>query len=194
MESELNRQEIPVNYLKKSVYGTQLIILVFAILCITFFIGPEKFIDDLHLFKSYKTYLYGFGAGFSLVLFNILLNYTIPERLLDDGGFNKRFFTSLSVPEMTILCIIIALSEELFFRGFIQAKFGLIIASIVFALVHFRYVKKPILLTIVLIESFFLGYLYLKTNNIVIVFIAHFILDYVLGMYMKLSLESEDKE
>ncbi len=194
MESELNQREIPVNYLKKSVYGTQLIILVIAILCIAFFIGTEKFIDDLHLFKSYKTYLYGFGAGFSLVLFNILLNYMIPERLLDDGGFNKRFFTSLSVPEMTILCILIALSEELFFRGFIQAKFGLIIASVVFALVHFRYVKKPILLTIVLIESFFLGYLYLETNNIAIVFIAHFILDYVLGMYMKLSLESEDKE
>ncbi|QKE71793.1 CPBP family intramembrane metalloprotease [Arthrobacter citreus] len=194
MERELNNQEIPVNYLKKSVYSTQLVILVISIICIAIFIGTNKFINDLHFYKNYQTYLYGFGAGFGLVIFNILLNFVIPERLLDDGGFNKRFFSSLSIPEMTVLCILIALSEELLFRGFIQAKFGLIIASVVFALVHFRYVKKPILLTVVLIESFFLGYLYLRTNNIIIVFIAHFLLDYVLGMYMKLSLESEEKE
>ncbi|PEJ53744.1 MULTISPECIES: CPBP family intramembrane glutamic endopeptidase [unclassified Bacillus (in: firmicutes)] len=194
MERELNNQEIPVNYLKKSVYSTQLVILAISIICIAIFIGTGKFINDLHFYKNYQTYLYGFGAGVGLVIFNILLNFVIPERLLDDGGFNKRFFSSLSIPEMTVLCILIALSEELLFRGFIQAKFGLIIASVVFALVHFRYVKKPILLTVVLIESFFLGYLYLRTNNIIIVFLAHFILDYVLGMYMKLSLESEEKE
>ncbi|WP_088069250.1 CPBP family intramembrane glutamic endopeptidase [Gottfriedia luciferensis] len=193
MESELNRKEISINNLKKSVYGTQLIILVIAIFCIVFFIGIDQFMNNLSELKNYRTYLYGFGAGFSLVLFNILLNYTIPERLLDDGGFNKRFFTSLSIFEMTLLCILIALSEELFFRGFFQAKFGLVIASIIFALVHFRYVKKPILFIIVLIESFFIGYLFMRTNNIIVVFIAHFILDYVLGMYMKLSLESEEE-
>lgn len=193
MENQLNRQHITIKHLKKSVYGTQLIILLIAIICIAFFIGLNNFKENILSNTLTETLLYGFGGGIALVVFNIFLNYIIPERYLDDGGFNKRFFTSLNIFEMSLLCILIALSEELFFRGFIQAKFGIYIASIIFAFVHFRYVKKPILLMIVLLESFFIGYLYLKTNNIIVVFIAHFILDYVLGMYMKFSLESEDE-
>jgi len=194
MENELNRQNLPISQLKKSVYGTQLIILLIAILCIGFFLGFSQFRNELLAFNHLKTYIWGLVGGIVLVVFNILLNYTIPERFLDDGGFNKKFFTSLTIFEMTILCVLIALSEELFFRGFIQTKFGIVIASIIFALVHFRYVKKPILLIVVLLESFFLGYLFMKTDNLVVVFITHFILDYVLGMYMKLSLESEEEK
>lgn len=194
MENELSRQNLSIKNLKKSVYGTQLIILLIAIICIGFFIGFDDFIQKQSSFLSLETFLFGVGGGILLVLFNVLLNYTVPERFLDDGGFNKKFFTSLSVFEMTILCVLIALSEEIFFRGFVQTKFGIILASIIFALVHFRYVKKPVLFVIVLLESFFIGYLYLITKNILVVFITHFILDYVLGLYMKFSLESEEEK
>lgn len=194
MENEFNQTKGISKHLKRSVYGTQFIILVIALICIWFFIGYSNFTMNHISLNSHDIVFYGIGGGLLLIIFNILLNVLIPERLLDDGGFNKQFFSSLSLIEISFLCILISLSEELMFRGFLQTKFGIIIASIIFALVHFRYVKKIVLLTVVLLESFFLGYLYLITANLIVVIVTHFILDYVLGLYMKFSMEREENE
>ncbi|MEK1830639.1 CPBP family intramembrane glutamic endopeptidase [Priestia megaterium] len=70
----------------------------------------------------------------------------VPEHLYDDGGINERLFANRSVPHLILICIIVACSEEILFRGVIQVQFGLFWASIVFALVHIRYLKKWFLL------------------------------------------------
>src|SRR5699024_11474282 len=55
---------------------------------------------------------------------------------------------------------------ELLFRGVLQTTFGYIPASVIFALVHVRYLSKPVLLISVLLISFFIGYLFEVTGNL----------------------------
>ncbi|UTW69753.1 CPBP family intramembrane metalloprotease [Anaerobacillus sp. HL2] len=75
----------------------------------------------------------------------------------------------------------IAFAEELLFRGVIQTQFGIIPASILFAIIHFRYLRKPILFIITVSLSFFLGWLYLVTENLLVPIFTHFVIDFGLG-------------
>jgi len=179
--------EISINQLKKSVFLSQFIIFVVALLSIYFFIGFNKMYSQFISLNIVELALYGFGSGLILVILNIGMNYVLPEETFDDGGFNKLFFTSLSYSEILLFCLFIAVSEELLFRGVIQTKFGILISTIIFTLVHFRYLKKFILFFVVLIESFVLGYLFLKTQNLLVVIVSHFLLDAILGTYLKYS-------
>jgi membrane protease YdiL (CAAX protease family) len=54
---------------------------------------------------------------------------------------------------------------------------GYVAASLLFALIHFRYVKKPLLLATVLLFSFCLGWLYIRTGSLAAPVIAHFIIN-----------------
>ncbi|MBP0724235.1 CPBP family intramembrane metalloprotease [Bacillus sp. RG28] len=178
---------ISINQLKKSVLLSQIIILIVALLSVYFFIGFNKMYSQFISLNVVELAVYGFGSGLLLVILNIGLNYVLPEESFDDGGFNKLFFSSLSYSEILLFCLLIAVSEELLFRGVIQTKFGIMISTIVFTLVHFRYLKKFILFFVVLIESFVLGYLFLKTQNLLVVILSHFLLDAILGSYLKYS-------
>jgi membrane protease YdiL (CAAX protease family) len=190
MDEINNSTYITSKQLKKSVYLTQIFILVIALLCNYFFIGFKMFKQLINL-NLVEIAVYGLGSGLCLVLLNIALNNVLPEDSLDDGGFNKLFFTSLSYLEIAIVCLLISISEELLFRGFIQTKFGIVISSILFTLVHFRYLKKFILFFVVFLESFILGYLFFITQNLLVVITSHFFLDFILGTYMKYSEQKE---
>jgi len=193
MDEFSNSSNISINQLKKSVFLSQIIILFVALLSIYFFIGFNRMYSQFINLDGIELTLYGIGSGLILVFINIGLNYVLPEETLDDGGFNKLFFTSLSYFEILLFCLLIAVSEELLFRGVIQTKFGIFISTIIFTLVHFRYLKKFILFFVVLIESFILGYLFLKTQNLLVVILSHFLLDAILGAYMKYSqLDKQD--
>lgn len=76
----------------------------------------------------------------------------------------------------------IAIAEELLFRGVLQTVFGFFSASVIFILVHFRYLNKPVLLISVIVTSFLLGFLYEATGNLYTVIVTHFIVDFLLGM------------
>lgn len=129
--------------------------------------------------------LYGLVPAVILVVLEIILSYFIDPRHIDDGGINERIFKSLNFKEIFFICIFIAVSEELLFRGVIQTTFGYIPASIIFALVHVRYLSKPVLLVSVLLISFFIGYLFEMTGNLNVTILAHFTVDFVLGIIIR---------
>lgn len=81
----------------------------------------------------------------------------------------------------------IAFSEELLFRGVIQTHFGLFVASTVFALLHVRYLEKLFLFAMVVLLSFFLGYIYELTNSLWVTIFAHFLIDFVLAVDIRLN-------
>jgi len=68
--------------------------------------------------------------------------------------------------------------EEAFFRGFLQARFGLVVSSLLFTLAHANY-GLPFMLISVLTISLLIGRAYERTHRLVPCIVAHGIFDAV---------------
>ncbi|MEN1969128.1 CPBP family intramembrane glutamic endopeptidase [Lentibacillus sp. N15] len=128
---------------------------------------------------------HGVIPGCIVVAVDMILMYLLPERYYDDGGINQRIFANRSVFGIVKLVLLIAIAEELLFRGVLQTAAGYIIASIIFTIVHVRYLKKPVLLISVLLVSFYLGYMFELTGNLLTTITAHFIIDFLTGLFIR---------
>ncbi|RZT22527.1 CPBP family intramembrane glutamic endopeptidase [Fictibacillus sp. BK138] len=124
------------------------------------------------------------ATGLFLPFISIQLKKRLPAHYLDDGGINEKIFSSLSYPHIFILTGIIAFAEEWLFRGVLQSLLGLVITSLIFSLLHVRYIKKPLLFSIVTLLSFWLGLLYEVTETIWVPFFAHFLIDFISGCWI----------
>lgn len=171
--------------LKSSLILSQLLFLVLSLIgSILLFDNVTDWFHYFHLDAKEIIY-YGIFSGVLIVLIDLILMYTLPKRYYDDGGINERIFKSLTVSEIFFICIIIAFSEELLFRGVIQTTFGYITASIIFTLVHVRYLTKPVLFISILLVSFFIGYLFEVTGNLYVTIFAHFTVNFLLGIFIR---------
>lgn len=185
MKSKDVLKNISHKQLLQALFKTQLLFFTMAIFLS--FILFDHIIDWFYLFSfdSNEIFLYGVVPGFIIILFNLLLRYFVPEHHLDDGGLNEKLFKNSNVREIFQIALVVAICEELLFRGLLQTVFGLVNASLIFALAHIRYLKKPVLLISVVLISFYFGFLYMKTNNLVVTMVAHFIVDFVLGILLR---------
>ncbi|MFC0559840.1 CPBP family intramembrane glutamic endopeptidase [Halalkalibacter alkalisediminis] len=178
--ADLTDQELVLN-----VYLTQVIMLVLALI-IGYFVF-DRWFDFGLLFKTNLKWMILVGGGVALVVVftDLILERLLPKEWLDDGGINERVFRNLSIPQLFLLCAVVAFAEELLFRAVIQTAFGLVIASVIFALVHIRYLDKPILFFNVCLVSFLLGTLFYWTGMIMITIFAHFLIDFLLGIILR---------
>jgi uncharacterized protein len=80
------------------------------------------------------------------------------------------------------------------FRGIIQTKVGLILASIIFAIIHYRYLFNWFLFINIVILSFFIGLIFDWTDNLAVTIIMHFVIDFLLGVYIKIKRPSRRDE
>src|SRR5690625_5546204 len=120
---------------------------------------------------------------------DILVMEVFPKRYLYDGVMNEIVFKNRTIADIFVLTLVIAISEEALFRGVIQTTIGFIPASILFALVHIRYLKKPVLFISVLLMSFYIGYLFEITGNLYVTMTVHFIVNFLLGLMIRRSEE-----
>ncbi|TMW73634.1 CPBP family intramembrane glutamic endopeptidase [Alteribacter natronophilus] len=127
----------------------------------------------------------GLAVAAAVVLLEWLCIRILPAKWLDDGGINERIFKNRSVVHIAVISFVVAVSEEVLFRGVIQTSAGIIAASVLFALIHFRYLHHPFLFTFTVGLSFLLGYVYLITGNLLTVISAHFFIDAILGLAIK---------
>lgn len=164
---------------------TQFIILMISIVLSIFLF--DQFSDWLHYFKLNGTeiLLYGVIPGVLIVIIDLILMIFLPKRFYDDGGINEKVFKNRPIKEIFLISFVVAIAEEMLFRGVIQTTFGYVIASIVFALIHIRYLTKPVLLISVLLISFYIGYLFVLTENLLVTITAHFIVDFLLGIVIQ---------
>lgn len=132
-----------------------------------------------------QLFIYGLLPGVILVIVEVFLYKFIPARHLDDGGINEKIFKNQSIGAIFVIALVVAISEEFLFRGVIQTTFGYIFASSLFVVVHIRYLKKPVLLSLLIFTSFFIGYLFEITNNLLVTILFHFIVDFLLGLFIK---------
>ncbi|MGI8315394.1 lysostaphin resistance A-like protein [Halobacillus mangrovi] len=166
---------------------TQLIILSLA--GIGSFFLFDSFRDWMVLFQFTRSELIWFGLLPALIvlLIDFTLLYSLPRRFYDDGGINIKVFRNRSYLSIVGLTLLIAFSEEVLFRGVVHTEFGYIIASVLFAVMHIRYLDKIVLLVSVLFVSFFIGYMYEQTGSLVVTITAHFLIDFVLAVWIRMG-------
>ncbi|WP_027408625.1 CPBP family intramembrane glutamic endopeptidase [Anoxybacteroides tepidamans] len=167
-------------------YITQFLLLA-ASGCAGVFLFDKLSFQKIWHFDAATVIRYGGGGALAVLVFDFLLMRYVPQEWYDDGGINEKIFQKRSIPHLLLLCALIAFSEELLFRGVIQTHFGLWIASAIFAVLHFRYLAKWLLFATVVLLSFFLGYLYDWTGSLWVTIFAHFLIDFVLAVRIRLD-------
>ncbi|MET3504496.1 CPBP family intramembrane glutamic endopeptidase [Halalkalibacter oceani] len=138
--------------------------------------------------------LIGGGLALAVIMLDVMLERLLPAEWLDDGGLNERLFRSLTTPRLLLVCATVAVAEEIFFRGVLQTAFGLVAASLLFAVVHGRYLPKPWLFGQVIAVSFLLGLTFEWTGNLLITIFAHFLIDVVVGMLIRARAQKDMRE
>ncbi len=169
----------------QALFFSQLLFLIVALIISFFLFSSFSNWLDLFYWDAHDIIVFGGLSSVAIVLVNIVLYKVFPPSYLDDGGINQKIFTNQSVWNILWLTLLIAISEEALFRGVLQTTFGYIPASIIFAVVHIRYLTKPVLLIAVVAMSFYLGYTYELTNNLFVPMMIHFLIDFLLGLYIR---------
>ncbi|SFC44269.1 hypothetical protein SAMN05443252_103418 [Bacillus sp. OV322] len=168
-----------------NLFITQLILLAASLLLGLFLFPDIASFAALFRISDINIAVIGLPAGAAVVVFDIIMMKTIPASWQDDGGVNERIFKSLSYPLVPAAALIVAFCEEVLFRGVIQTNIGLVWTSVIFALVHYRYLFKLYLLVNITGLSFFIGWIYSVTGNLIVTITAHFIIDFILGIILK---------
>ncbi|AOH55553.1 hypothetical protein ABE28_014435 [Peribacillus muralis] len=183
-QAELIKQ-LTDKQLLHNLFLTQIILLMLAL-----FLGIILFEDrsaffELFMFDDLSILLIGVPAGVLVVVLDIILMKVTPPSYQDDGGINERIFGNLPYSMIFVVASVVAISEELLFRGVLQTHFGLLWTSIIFAAVHYRYLFNWFLFLNVLVLSFFIGFLFEWTDNIIVTIMAHFVIDFILGVLIR---------
>jgi uncharacterized protein len=165
--------------------ATQILLLTIStILGMILFDSLNDF-KELFVWTDWNILLIGFTAGLAVVAFDFTLMKYLPKSYYDDGGLNERIFKNRSVLQIMLIAAMVAISEEILFRGVIQTNTGLIISSLIFAVVHYRYLFNWFLFTNIILLSFLIGYIYMETGNLVVTIVMHFLIDFILGLIIK---------
>lgn len=162
----------------------------FLLLLLSLIIGSFVFEDLKEFYRLFKwsfadIVIWGGGAGLLVVAMDLYLMKKLPEKYYDDGGINNRLFASRSVAEIFLIAFLVAMAEEIFFRGMVQTIVGFIPASILFAIIHVRYLSQWYLTINVILLSFGIGWLFEWTGNLAIVIMMHFTIDFLLGLAIR---------
>jgi uncharacterized protein len=165
-------------------YMTQVILCVISILLGLIFFDHLSYLNNISL-QDFQIITIGVPVGIAVVLADILLMKWLPSSYYDDGGLNERIFKKRNIFHILFIALFVAFSEELLFRGIIQTKLGLILASIIFAIIHYRYLFNWFLFVNIVVLSFFIGLIFEWTGNLAVTIAMHFVIDFLLGVYIK---------
>ncbi|MBE3552558.1 MAG: CPBP family intramembrane metalloprotease [Kyrpidia tusciae] len=138
--------------------------------------------------------VFGWGTILAVVLigFEMAIATFVPDRLWADDGRNASF-CELGYGHIFLLMLVVGVGEELFFRAGIQrllveglgsAVEGILLASIVFALLH-PYWKKPLLMVSVFAMGAVMGWGYWFTGSIWTSAWCHFLVNFVMTLFGK---------
>lgn len=195
----MNRQaklvkEMTDKELLLNLYLSQAIFFFIAIVISFFHFENLDEIRSLFQFNVREILIVGGGVGVIVVLLDVIVYKIFPKDMLDDGGINERIFAKRSIFHIFIIALVVSFCEEILFRGVLQNMIGYVLANTIFAIIHFRYLSKPVLFFMVVGVSFLLGYLFLRTNNLFVPIFAHFIIDFILGVLIMIKTNSSDKK
>ncbi|MGP4070283.1 lysostaphin resistance A-like protein [Halobacillus sp. B29] len=174
---------------------TQLLLLILSILG-SFFLFDSFWSEWKSIFEvTFNDWIwFGVLPGLIVLMIDFILMNRLPKQYYDDGGINNKVFKNRSIPGIIGVTLLVAISEEMLFRGVLHTEYGYWVASLLFALLHFRYLSKIVLLISVLFVSFFIGYMFELTGSLTVTITAHFIIDVVLAMWIRLGNRGESSD
>jgi len=163
---------------------TQLIMLAVGIVLIMF--QDTNSLGELLQMKNMRTALL-WGAGFALIVLvaDVAISRWVPEEVADDGGINKLIFKGRPLWQIVLICLAVAVCEELLFRGAVQHSLGPYWTSILFAAVHVRYLQHWLMTALVFGISYGMGWIYLQTGTLWTPIAAHFMIDLAMGCFIR---------
>lgn len=179
----LNERMLLIN-----LYMTQCLALLIGLIIL--FFQKQKLISLFSLPGNRIEFLY-WGAGLAAIMFivDLVLSKVIPEDSMDDGGINELLFKNRPVWHIIVIAAIVAICEEVLFRGAIQHAFGPYWTSILFAMIHIRYLKHWIPTGWVFLSSYGLGYIYIHSGTLWAPILCHFLIDLVSGLIIRFRRE-----
>jgi membrane protease YdiL (CAAX protease family) len=175
-----------------NLYGTQLIILIVALVLLL--IQGRNPIALLTPINTQQAILWGIGLALAVLLANSILSRWVPEEIADDGGINEKIFKSRPIWHIALLSLVVAICEELLFRGAIQHWLGAYWTSILFATLHLRYLRHWLMTGLVFSISYGLGWIYVQSGTIWSPIAAHFLIDFVMGLVIRYQGSSRSQE
>lgn len=164
---------------------TQCLLLVLSVLFLFIFYPSIAVVYEWFNWNLRQILLLGGGLAVVVLGLDFILMKILPDHMFDDGGINEKLFQKRTITEIFFLTAFIAIAEELFFRGVLQSTFGLLLASVVFTLLHIRYLSKWPLFLLVTIVSFCLGIVYEWTGNLWVTIFSHFLIDFIFGLQIR---------
>ncbi|MGU3470341.1 CPBP family intramembrane glutamic endopeptidase [Paenibacillus sp. D51F] len=175
--------ELDDRMLLLNLYMTQAITLIIGLVW-CFFQGRNPI--ALFRWPDSLAFLYwGFGFALLILVVDLFISRWVPEEAADDGGVNERIFRNRPVWHIALLSLVVAICEELLFRGAIQHSLGAYWTSILFAAIHVRYLKHWIPTALVFGISYGLGWIYIRTGTLLAPIAAHFAVDFIMGMIIR---------
>jgi membrane protease YdiL (CAAX protease family) len=166
-----------------NVYLTQGITLLVAF--VLFWTQGRSFVDVLSLPEGYEPWAWGVGFALSVLAVDGWISRWIPEEVTDDGGINELLFRRRPLWHIALLSFVVAVCEELLFRGAVQHWLGPYWTSILFAAVHVRYLKHWLMTGLVFSISYGLGWIAIRTGTLWTPIAAHFIIDFIMGTIIR---------
>ncbi|MFD0768564.1 CPBP family intramembrane glutamic endopeptidase [Bacillus sp. CGMCC 1.60114] len=182
---KISIEDMSIKEIRLNLYITQAIIICIGILLAYILFPSMDTFLALWKWDFSSIVLIGGGVACIIILLDYIAMHLLPESWFDDGGINNRMFQGMSVFGVFVVTLLIGIAEEFLFRGVIQTYFGLIFASIVFAVLHIRYITKPFLFCFVLMISVVFGYVFQWTGNLLITIFAHFLVDFIMGLQLR---------
>ncbi|ERI10080.1 CPBP family intramembrane glutamic endopeptidase [Aneurinibacillus aneurinilyticus] len=170
-----------------NVYISQAILFAFGVAGLYFFyILPGTGWHARFLAPNWiEVLVYGTLVALLVIVIEIILIIWLPPETFDDGGLNELLFRDLPIWHIALVCLVVAVTEEFLFRAVIQPGLGLWWTSVLFALVHVRYLKKWVMTVVVFCISLLFGWLFDRTGSVWSVVWAHFLVDFILGCFVK---------
>ena len=155
----------------------------------------EEFLPNL-LLPGWKTFILLPITYLLTTLPFYLINQKPSIKETNNISLDKQLL-SFSTSKLAIIYLITCSSEELLFRVAIQgsiAKFisspiAIILASIIFALMHFRYIKYWELTLVIIWVGIIWGVLYVITGSWIMVSLAHFTNNFTISYFEKKKLK-----
>lgn len=177
MVAQLTDKELMINF-----YLSQGLLFLISVVAILFLFESFNVFFSLFIWNDLRILTVGATIGIGLAFTDLFLQRIFPYQYYDDGGINERLFINRGVFRIIWMNLIVAVCEELLFRGVLQTHIGLIAASSIFVIVHIRYLFNKYLLLNVIVVSFFIGFIYEWTDNLAVTMMLHFANNCLLGL------------
>lgn len=175
--------QIDDRMLLMNLYATQALTLLIGVF-ITLFQG-RNILKLFALPSDYAFLIWGGGFALAVIVIDLAISRYVPDDVIDDGGINERIFRERPLWHIIVMCLIISICEEALFRGAIQHAWGPYWTSILFAVIHVRYLQHWLMTGLVFAISYGLGWIYIQAGTIWAPVAAHFIIDLIMGCIIR---------